>query len=140
MVGEQLSVTSGNPLSTSQKDVQPRGHSIEVRLNAENPDFQFMPSPGTLEVLMFPAVPFVRVDSGFQQGDVVPPHYDSLLAKVVVWGRDRPEAISRMLRALAELKVSGIFTTANFLMKVLQSPEFVIGDYDTLFLESWIAD
>lgn len=139
LVAEQLSVAAGNPLSIDQSDIQARGHAIEVRLNAENPEFQFMPSPGTLEELVFPAGPFVRVDSGFQQGDVVPPFYDSLLAKVIVWGQDRPEAIARMLRALGEVRVSGIVTTAGFLTKVLKSPEFESGDYDTLFLETWNA-
>lgn len=139
LVAEQLSVAAGNPLSIRQEDIESRGHAIEVRLNAENPDFQFMPSPGTLEGLVLPAGPFVRVDTGFQQGDTVPPFYDSLLAKVIVWGRDRPEAISRMLRALAEVNVQGVATTAGYLTRVLQSPEFESGDYDTLFLESWNA-
>lgn len=137
LVAEQLKVAAGKPLSVSQEDIQFRGHAIEVRLNAENPDFQFMPSPGTLEKFLLPSGPFVRVDSGFQQGDTVTPFYDSLLAKVIVWGRDRPEAIARILRALSEVEAVGVATTSEFLASVIRSPEFESGDYDTLFLETW---
>src|SRR5918994_1255421 len=85
LVREQLSVAAGNPLSFTQEDVEVRGHSIELRLNAEDPTMQFMPSPGPLEVMRMPAGPFVRIDSGYEQGSAVSPYYDSLLAKGVVW-------------------------------------------------------
>jgi acetyl-CoA carboxylase biotin carboxylase subunit len=137
LVAEQLLVASGMPLSFTQTDVQSRGHAIEVRLNAEDPEMQFMPSPGHLDVFAMPAGPFVRVDSGFATGDTVSPFYDSLLGKIIVWGQDREEATTRMLRALRELQVEGVKTTAGFLASVLRSPEFISGDYDTLFLERW---
>jgi acetyl/propionyl-CoA carboxylase alpha subunit len=105
LVAEQLRVARGEDLSFTQDDIQPRGHAIEIRLNAEDPDFQFMPSPGTLDRFTLPSGPFVRTDSGFTEGSAVPPYYDSLLAKIVVWGRTRDEAIHRAMRALAELRV-----------------------------------
>lgn len=135
LVAEQLRVAAGQPLSFSQADVQPRGHSIEIRLNAEDPEMQFMPSPGTLEAFTMPGGPFVRVDSGFVTGDTVSPFYDSLLGKIIVWGQTRDEAIARMLRALDEMQVEGVKTTADFLANVLRSPAFVSGEYDTLTLE-----
>ncbi len=98
---------------------------------------QFMPSPGHLDVFTMPAGPFVRVDSGFATGDTVSPFYDSLLGKIIVWGQDRDEATTRMLRALREVHVEGVKTTAGFLASVLRTPEFISGDYDTLFLERW---
>lgn len=139
LVREQLLVASGESMSFTQKDVQSRGHALEVRLNAENPDMQFMPSPGLLETFKMPAGPFVRTDSGFIAGDTVSPFYDSLLAKIIVWGRNRDEAIARMIRSLRELEVSGVMTTAEFLERVINTSEFRSGEYDTVFLETWQA-
>ena len=138
LVAEQLRVARGEDLSFTQDDIQPRGHAIEIRLNAEDPDFQFMPSPGTLDRFTLPSGPFVRTDSGFTEGSVVPPYYDSLLAKIVVWGRTRDEAIHRAVRALAELRVEGVKTTAPFLAEILRRHEFEVGDYDTTSLENWM--
>ena len=135
LVGEQLDVASGHPLSFTQTDVQNRGHAIEVRLNAEDPDMQFFPSPGPLQHFDLPGGPFVRVDSGFTAGDTVSPYYDSMLAKVVVWGADRDQAIARMQRSLGEVHVEGVKTTTGFVLKVLETDEFRNGTYDTLFLE-----
>lgn len=138
LVAEQLRVARGEDLSFTQDDIQPRGHAIEIRLNAEDPDFQFMPSPGTLDRFTLPSGPFVRTDSGFTEGSAVPPYYDSLLAKIVVWGRTRDEAIHRAMRALAELRVEGVKTTAPFLAEILRRHEFEVGDYDTTSLENWM--
>lgn len=135
LVGEQLSVAAGNPLSFSQDDVHCRGHAIEVRLNAEDPAMQFFPSPGTLAHFEMPSGPFVRVDSGFVAGDSVSPYYDSLLGKVIVWGIDRASAIDRLERALGEVRVEGVATTRDFVTQVLRAQEFADGTYDTLFLE-----
>ena len=135
LVGEQLSVAAGNPLSWTQDDIGHRGHAIEIRLNAEDPDLQFFPSPGTLAHFDLPSGPFVRCDSGFVAGDTVSPYYDSMLGKIIVWGRDRDEAISRMTRALGEVHVEGVKTTKDFVVRVLQAPDFQNGTYDTLFLE-----
>lgn len=140
LVREQLSVAAGNPLSFTQEDVEVRGHSIELRLNAEDPAMQFLPSPGPLEVMRMPAGPFVRIDSGYEQGTAVSPYYDSLLAKVVVWDEDRPRALARARRALDEVHIVGVRTTAPFLREVLDLPEVVEGRYHSTFLETWMAD
>ncbi len=139
LVAEQLKVASGNDLSFTQDDVVVRGHAIEIRLNAENPELAFMPSPGVLRVFDMPAGPFVRIDSGFVVGSEVSPFYDSLLAKIIVWGRDREEATHRALRALDEIHVADIHMSADFLSRLLRTPEFLSGDYDTTFLETWMA-
>lgn len=136
LVAEQLRVASGEPLSFSQSDVQPRGHAIEIRLNAENPALNFLPSPGTVTSFTMPGGPFVRIDSGVAAGSEVSPYYDSLLAKIIVWGRTREEALNRARRAIAEIDVQGVSTTAEFLDGILQTPEFVSGSYDTTFLET----
>jgi acetyl-CoA carboxylase biotin carboxylase subunit len=136
LVAEQLRVAAGEPLSFSQGDISSRGHAIEIRLNAENPDLNFLPSPGTVTSFTMPAGPFVRIDSGFTVGSVVSPYYDSLLAKIIVWGRTRDEALDRARRAIAEIDVQGVNTTADFLNDILQTSEFKSGDYDTTFLET----
>ena len=135
LVAEQLRVASGEQPSFGQQDVVSRGHCIEIRLNAENPEMNFFPSPGTLTEFTMPAGPFVRIDSGFTAGSTVSPYYDSLLAKIIVWGRTRDEAIARTRRALAEVRVEGVVTTADYLEGILATPEFESGDYDTTFLE-----
>jgi acetyl-CoA carboxylase, biotin carboxylase subunit len=136
LVAEQLRVAAGEPLSFSQSEINSRGHAIEIRLNAENPDLNFLPSPGTVTSFTMPAGPFVRIDSGFTVGSVVSPYYDSLLAKIIVWGRTRDEALGRARRAIAEIDVQGVNTTADFLNEILQTSEFKSGAYDTTFLET----
>ena len=136
LVAEQLRVAAGEPLSFSQSEISSRGHAIEIRLNAENPDLNVLPSPGTVTSFTMPAGPFVRIDSGFTVGSVVSPYYDSLLAKIIVWGRTRDEALGRARRAIAEIDVQGVNTTADFLNDILQTSEFKSGDYDTTFLET----
>ena len=140
LVREQLTVAAGDPLSFAQEDLQVHGHSLELRLNAENPAMDFLPSPGPLEVMRMPGGPFVRVDSGYEQGAAVSPYYDSLLAKVIVWDETRPRALARARRALDEVDVQGVFTTAPFLRQVLDVPEVVQGRYHSTFLEQWMAD
>lgn len=140
LVAEQLRVASGCSLSWRQDELVPRGHAIEVRINAEDAGRGFLPSPGTLEALDLPGGPFVRVDSGVAVGSVVSPFYDSMLAKIIVWGEDRKQAISRLLRALAELRVSGVTTTAPFVTAVLETDAFVAGSYHTTWLESWVQE
>jgi acetyl-CoA carboxylase, biotin carboxylase subunit len=98
-----------------------------------------MPSPGTLAVLRLPGGPFVRIDSGVEAGSQVSPFYDSLLAKVIVWGPSRNEAVARMRRALDEVEVHGVATTVGFLREVIDVPEFLAGTYHTTFLETWMA-
>lgn len=138
LVQEQLRVAMGQPLSIKQEEYCPRGHAIEVRINAEDPAAGFMPSPGTLSAFRMPSGPFVRVDSGYDAGRVVTPYYDSLLAKIVVWGSDRGDAVTRLKRALGEVEITGVKTTCDFVSRVLDSEEFVGGKYHTTFLEQWI--
>lgn len=140
LVGEQLRVAAGHPLSFTQSDLVPTGHAIEVRVNAENPQLNFLPSPGTITRFDLPAGPFVRVDSGFKAGSVVAPFYDSMLAKVIVWGEDRPRALARSSRALEELVIEGVTTTVAFVGAVLASEDFRAGSYHTTWLEQWSAE
>jgi acetyl-CoA carboxylase biotin carboxylase subunit len=134
LVREQLRIAAGEPLALVGR--APRaGHAIEVRINAEDPARNFMPVPGTIERLRLPLGPFDRVDTHIEEGSVVPPFYDSLLAKVIVWDADRPQAISRMLRALGELEVKGVPTTREAAIDILRSEEFQTGRYSTSFLE-----
>jgi acetyl-CoA carboxylase biotin carboxylase subunit len=116
-----------------------RGHSIEVRLNAEDPEQGFMPSPGTLASFRMPGGPFVRIDSGYEADSQVSPFYDSLLAKIIVWGGTRKEALSRLRRALDEVEVLGVATTVEFLRRLVELPQFREGNYSTTFLETWMS-
>jgi acetyl-CoA carboxylase, biotin carboxylase subunit len=134
IVREQLRIAAGEPLTVTGRG--PRGgHAIEVRINAEDPTRGFLPAPGRIERFRPPLGPFDRVDTCVEDGTVVTPFYDSLIAKVIVWDADRPGAISRMLRALGELEVRGVPTTREAAMDILRSEEFQRGDYSTTFLE-----
>jgi acetyl-CoA carboxylase biotin carboxylase subunit len=135
LVKEQLRVAAGERLAFSQVDVAVRGASIEFRINAEDPDADFLPSPGTISGLELPGGPGVRVDTAVFDGYTVPPFYDSLIAKLIVWGVDRTEAISRGRRALEELSVGGIRTTVPFHLRVLANGDFQKGAYHT----EWLA-
>ncbi|MGH8885722.1 MAG: acetyl-CoA carboxylase biotin carboxylase subunit [Egibacteraceae bacterium] len=129
LVAEQLRVAAGHPLSFKQEDVLLRGHALECRINAENPDLGFSPTPGRLETYILPGGPWVRVDTHCTAGESVPPYYDSLIAKLIVWGEDRPEALDRMRRALDEFHVEGpgMRTTIDFHRQVLAHPRFQDG-------------
>ena len=134
LVREQFRIAAGEPLSTIGR-AERNGHAIEVRINAEDPAREFLPVPGRIERFRAPLGPGVRVDTHIEDGSVIPPNYDSLLAKVVVWDVDRPSAIDRSLRALAELEVVGVPTTAAAARDVLRTEEFAAGRYSTSFLE-----
>jgi acetyl-CoA carboxylase biotin carboxylase subunit len=134
IVREQLRIAAGEPLTVTGRG--PRGgHAIEVRINAEDPARGFLPAPGRIERFRPPLGPFDRVDTWVEDGTVVPPFYDSLIAKVIVWDSDRPAAIARALRALGELEVRGVPTTREAAIDILRSEEFQRGDYSTTFLE-----
>ncbi len=140
IVKEQIRIAQGIRLSLRQQDVVLRGHAIECRINAEAPDRNFAPCPGVIGDLRFPGGPGVRVDSHVFSGYRVPPNYDSLLAKLVCWGRDRDEALARMQRALAELRIDGVETTAPFLARLLASDVFLRGEVDTRYVERFIQE
>jgi acetyl-CoA carboxylase, biotin carboxylase subunit len=135
LVREQIRIAAGEPMSVSQASVAPRGHAIECRVTAEDP-VTFAPAPGRITSYVPPGGLGVRVDSHCFGGYTVPPHYDSLLAKVIVHGADRGEAIARMRRALAEFLLEGIKTTIPFHARLLTDPRFVEGAYSTAFLET----
>jgi acetyl-CoA carboxylase, biotin carboxylase subunit len=133
LVREQLRIAAGEPLGRTGR-AERRGHAIEVRINAEDPARGFLPVPGRIERFRPPLGPGVRVDSHVEDGTIVPSHYDSLLGKVIVWDEDRPTAIARCLRALAETEVRGVPTTIAAAADVLRSEEFASGRYSTSFL------
>lgn len=137
LIQEMISVAEGNPLSFTQNEVVLNGWSIECRINAEDPSRNFMPSPGKIGFYLPPGGPGVRVDSGAYPGYVISPHYDSMIAKLIVWGKTREEAISKMKRALAEFAIEGIHTTIPFHQKLLEHPVFLKGDFDIKFLEEY---
>jgi acetyl/propionyl-CoA carboxylase alpha subunit len=116
-----------------------RGHALELRLTAEDPEKKFMPSPGTVSDVRWPAGPWVRVDTWLEPGVVVPPFYDSLLAKLIVWGATREQCVARAKRALREVRVEGIKTTAPLLARLLDEDWFARGDFHTTTLEEWLA-
>jgi acetyl-CoA carboxylase biotin carboxylase subunit len=140
LVKEQIRIAEGQRLSLHQADLHPRGHAIECRINAEDPAHGFMPQPGRLNRVVFPGGPGIRVDSHVYGGYLVPPNYDSLIAKLIAWGRDRDEAIVRMRRALGELHIEGVPTTAGFLSRLLTSDAFVSGQMHTRYVEQLIEE
>ena len=134
LVKEQLRVAAGLPLSFRQEDVRPTGHAIECRINAEDPGRSFAPAPGTVTAYRAPAGFGVRVESATESGTVILPTYDSMIAKLVAWGRDRDEAVDRMARALAEFRVEGVPTTIPFHRNVMAHPAFRAGGVSTAFI------
>ncbi len=135
LVAAQLRIAAGDPLGFDPSDLTPRGHAIECRINAEDPARGFLPAPGRITGYREPGGPGIRVDSGFGEGDEIPRAYDSLLAKVVVWGGTREEARRRMLRALDEFRIDGVPTTIPAHRVLLDSPAFVAGTYTTRSIE-----
>lgn len=135
IVRRQIRIAGGEPLQIRQELVEFRGHAIECRINAEDAEHNFMPSPGRIEFYHQPGGPNVRVDSGVCAGLSVDPHYDSMVAKVIAFGRTRGHAIKTMRRALREFLVTGVKTTIPFHQEVLSNPHFMSGDIDTQFVE-----
>jgi acetyl-CoA carboxylase biotin carboxylase subunit len=142
LIQEQIRVAAGEPLSVSQEDVVLNGHSIECRINAEDPDRDFAPAAGRLDVYEPPGGPWTRVDSHCYRGWTIAPYYDSLIAKLIVWAPDRQRAIDRMDRALAEFRIDGrgIKTTIPFHRRVLADERFRSGDVSTDFLEHFMTE
>ena len=137
LVKEQIRVASGERLSLKQEDVSFHGWAIECRINAENPAKNFMPSPGRIQMYLPPGGLGVRVDSAAYPGYMIPPYYDSMIAKLIVFGDTREEAIARMKRALSEFVIDGVHTTIPFHLKLLTHEKFVEGDFNTKFLEMY---
>ena len=137
LVREQIRIAEGHPLSFAQDDIRLKGHAIEVRINAENAR-TFVPSPGTVSDFHAPGGLGVRLDSAIYNGYAIPPYYDSLVGKLIVHGRDRPEALARLKRALGETVVAGIDTTIPLFLDLLNEKDIQTGDYNIHWLENWI--
>jgi len=137
LVREQIRIAAGLPLSFSQDDIVFEGHAIECRINAENPR-TFAPSPGLVTDLHAPGGLGVRLDSALYAGYVIPPYYDSLIGKLIVHGRDRPECLARLGRCLSEMVVGGVETTIPLFQDLLQEADIRSGDYNIHWLEKWI--
>ena len=135
IIKEQIKIASGEKLQYKQEDIKFEGHSMEVRINAENPDKNFMPCPGTITGLHIPGGNGIRVDTAIYNGYTVPPTYDSMLAKLIVHGKDREESIAKMKSAVAEFVVDGITTNIDFLLKILENENFRTNNYDTSFIQ-----
>jgi acetyl-CoA carboxylase biotin carboxylase subunit len=136
LVKEQIALAEGKPLSFSEDQIWVNGHAIECRINAEDADQNFSPSTGVLTTWLPPAGPGIRLDSHCFQGYEVPPFYDSLLAKVIAWGRDRPEAVARMQRALDEFTIVGVTTNIEAHKKILASEAFKAGQVTTHLIDT----
>jgi acetyl-CoA carboxylase, biotin carboxylase subunit len=139
LVKEQFRIAAGERLDLDQKEVTLGGCAIEFRINAEDPERSFVPSPGEIVALELPGGPGVRVDTALFETYTIPPFYDSLIAKLIVWGRNREEAIARGRRALGEFRVEGIQTTIPFHLELLEDERFRAGDYHVQYLEELLA-
>jgi acetyl-CoA carboxylase biotin carboxylase subunit len=139
IVKEQILIAAGEKISFLQDDIEFRGHAIECRINAEDPDNNFMPSPGKIETWIVPGGPHIRVDSHCYSGYSIPPYYDSMIAKFIAYGKNRHEAIAIMLRALKETQIGPIKTTVPLHEKILNRPRFRQGAVSTHFIDVHIV-
>jgi len=140
IVKEQIKIAAGEKLKIKQKNVQFKGHSIECRINAENPRKKFRPSPGKITGLNLPGGNGVRIDTAIYEGYTIPTNYDSMIAKIITYGDTRNEAISKMKRALEETVIEGIDTNLDFLFQIIKNPNFLRGKFDTSFIEKEILE
>jgi acetyl-CoA carboxylase biotin carboxylase subunit len=139
LVKEQIRIAAGERLGYSQRDIVPRGHAIECRINAEDPRNNFAPQAGTVSTILFPGGPGIRVDTHLYSGATIPPYYDSMIAKIIAYGDDRNAAIARMERALRETVVDGVRTTVDLCLEILATPQFREGRYDIGFLPAMLS-
>jgi acetyl-CoA carboxylase biotin carboxylase subunit len=139
LVKEQIRIASGEPLGFTQADMHAHGHAIEVRVNAEDPENNFAPAAGTLTTVVFPGGPGIRVDTHVYGGSMVPPYYDSMLAKIIAVGRTRESALARMERALGETRIEGVKTTVDFCRELICDPEFRAGGIGVGWLPAYLA-
>lgn len=135
LVKEQIRIASGEPLGYEQKDVKISGHAIECRINAENPEKGFRPSPGTITDMYLPGGKGIRIDTAVYSGYTIPPYYDSMIAKLIVWADNRDEAISKMQSAIGEIIIEGIDTNVDYQYDILNHPDFLSGNLDVEFIE-----
>ena len=135
IVKEQIRIAGGEKIKIKQKEVEFRGHAIECRINAENPNKNFMPCPGTITGLNLPGGNGIRIDTAIYEGYTIPSSYDSMIAKIITHGVNRNEAISKMKRALEELVIEGVNTNSDFLFQIIKNPNFIRGEFDTSFIE-----
>ena len=140
LVKEQIRIAAGERLTIRQKDINLHGHAIECRINAEDPEREFAPSPGKISLFIPAGGPQVRMDTHVYSGYTVPPYYDSLLGKLIAWGRDRAEALAVCRRALEEMVVEGVKTTIPFQKRIIMHKNFAVGKYDTGFVERLMQD
>jgi acetyl-CoA carboxylase biotin carboxylase subunit len=139
LIKYQIKIVNEEKLDFKQEDIERDGHSIECRINAEDPEKDFNPTPGKITQLIVPGGPGVRIDSGVYPGYTIPPFYDSMVAKLIVWGKNRKEALERMKRALAEFYIEGIKTTIPFHKQVMKNKEFLRGHYTTDFVNKFLG-
>ncbi len=135
LVKEQIKIAAGEELKFKQKDIEFRGYSMECRINAENPNKNFIPSPGKINEINLPGGNGIRVDTAIYNGYTIPAYYDSMIAKIITYGSSRNEAISKMKRALEETVIDGIDTNIDFLLEIIKNPNFIRGNFDTSFIE-----
>ncbi|MDY5986152.1 MAG: acetyl-CoA carboxylase biotin carboxylase subunit, partial [Lachnoclostridium sp.] len=135
LIKEQIRIASGEPLSLKQEDVHLTGHAIECRINAENPEKGFRPSPGTITDMYLPGGKGIRIDSAIYSGYTIPPYYDSMIAKLIVWAKNRNEAIRKMQSALGEIIIEGIDTNVDYQYEILNHPDYLAGNIDIEFIE-----
>ena len=135
LIKEQIKVASGEKLQYKQQDIKINGHSLEVRINAEAPERNFMPCPGKITGLNLPGGNGIRIDSAIYSGYQIPQNYDSMLAKIIVHGKNREESIAKMKSALSELVIEGVDTNSEFLYQILDNEKFCKNDYDTSFIK-----
>lgn len=138
IIEEMISVAAGEPLSFTQEDIRPRGHAIECRVNAEEPERDFLPSPGTISQMHLPGGNGVRVDTAAYDGYTITPYYDSMIAKIIVHARDRTQAIAKMRTALEEMVVVGVKTNLDFQFAIMENETFRAGEADTGFIEQFL--
>ena len=135
LIKEQIRIASGQRLAFTQKDIHMEGHAIECRINAENPEKGFCPSPGTITDLYLPGGKGIRIDTAIYTGYTIPPYYDSMIAKLIVWAKNRKEAIRKMQSALGEVIIEGVDTNINYQYEILSDPDFLSGNIDINYIE-----
>ncbi len=140
IVKEQIKIAAGNRLKYKQKDIIFKGHSIECRINAENPNKKFIPSPGKITGLNLPGGNGIRIDTAIYDGYIIPANYDSMIAKIIAYGNSRNEAIAKIKRALEELVIEGVETNRDFLFEIIRNPDFIRGEFDTSFISNFLNE